>query len=68
MVDQEGMMNNSIGFNVMCNMQPNQVIVDEIDGDKTNTHFHPSEPQNLPYDMSVKNFMQQFNYNDNYNQ
>ncbi|CAL5210157.1 unnamed protein product [Lathyrus oleraceus] len=68
MVDQEGMMNNSIGFNSMSNMQSNQVIVDEIDGDKTNNHFHPSEPLNLQHDMSVMNFMQQFNYNYNYNQ
>ncbi|KAL5066835.1 hypothetical protein RYX36_017722 [Vicia faba] len=67
MVDQEGMMNNSIGFNSMSNMQSNQVIIDEIDGDKTNNHFHPSEPLNLPHDMSVMNFMQQFNYNYNYN-
>lgn len=63
MVDQEGMMNNS-----MSNMQSNQVIVDEIDGDKTSNHFHASETLNLPHDMSVMNFMQQFNYSYNYNQ
>nr|XP_012570710.1 transcription factor ABORTED MICROSPORES-like [Cicer arietinum]XP_027189166.1 transcription factor ABORTED MICROSPORES-like [Cicer arietinum] len=70
LVDQEGM-NNSIGFNSMSNMQSNQVVCDENDGNnKTNNHFHPSDSLSLPpHDhISVMNFMQQFNYNYNYNQ
>jgi hypothetical protein len=68
MVDQEGM-NHSFGFNSMSNMQSNQVLGgDENDGNKTNNHFHSSETMNLPHDISVMNFMQQFNYSYNQQQ
>jgi hypothetical protein len=68
MVDQEGM-NHSFGFNSMSNMQSNQVLGgDENDGNKTNNHFHSSETLNLPHDISVMNFMQQFNYSYNQQQ
>lgn len=63
MVDQEGM-NHSIGFNSMSNMQSNV----EDENDNTNNIFHPSETLNLPHDISVLNFMQQFNYSYNQQQ
>lgn len=67
MVDHEGM-NHSIGFNSMSNMQSNPIVGDENDGNNTNNIFHSSETLNLPHDISVLNFMQQFNYSYNQQQ
>jgi len=64
MVDQEGM-NHSIGFNSMSNMQSNPIVGD---GNNTNNLFRSSETLNLPHDISVLNFMQQFNYSYNHQQ
>ncbi|KAJ1436309.1 hypothetical protein SESBI_04340 [Sesbania bispinosa] len=79
LMEQEAV-NHSISFNIdvnsMGNMQSNQLLGDENEGNNKNNHFQPSETSSLPHDISLDriglcssplNFMQQFNYNQQQN-